>query len=120
MDSEYLSAAPALIGQPFDKLQPTHLWKLWALRRPRGSAGIGWSVGAGLQGQSETEFQSPRAQGGFTLANALLGYQFEKFSVNFNATNLFDKVYYTRLGGVNIYNTYGQPRSYSLTIRANY
>ena len=120
MDTEYLTAPPALVGQRFNALTPKHLWKLWAIRRPQENAVTGWTLGLGLQGQSETEFLPPRGQGGFTLTNALLGYQFENFSVNLNANNIFDKVYYTRFGGVNIYNTYGPPRNYSLTVRASY
>jgi outer membrane receptor for ferric coprogen and ferric-rhodotorulic acid len=52
------------------------------------------------------------------VANALLGYRVnESLSINFNANNLFDKTYYARLGGTNSYNTYGDPRNYSLSAR---
>ena len=116
LQARYLTAAPTLQGQRYSGLDPEHSWRIWAIRRPPAN---GWSLGAGLNGQSQTEFL-PRQQGGFALVNVVLGYRRDRVSVNLNAYNLFDKVYYTRLSGQNIYNTYGAPRNYWLTVRFNY
>ena len=42
------------------------------------------------------------------------------WDVQLNANNLFDRTYYTRLGGLNTYNTYGDPRNFQLTLRAQF
>jgi outer membrane receptor for ferric coprogen and ferric-rhodotorulic acid len=75
-------------------------------------------VGVGCNGQSSTEFDPPRSQGTYTVVDVLAGYRVNShWSVNLNVSNVLDKVYYSRLGGVNSYNTFGEPRNYSLTVR---
>lgn len=55
------------------------------------------------------------------MVNALVGYTFNaRLSANLNLNNLLDKTYYTRLGGTNTYNTYGEPRSFTLSLRYNF
>lgn len=115
LDTKYLTALPAQQGQRFSVFEPKHSWRLWAVRRFEAS---GLTIGAGCNGQSDIEFDTPRRQGGYAVVNAMAGYQMSPhWSLNLNATNLLDKTYYARLGGTNSYNTYGEPRSYSLTLR---
>ena len=122
LDTEYLTAAAALQGQKFDAWEPKHSFKFWAVKRFAEPGQRGLTLGVGFTTVSGTEAgtgsSAVRAQGGYTVANALLGYRVnESLSINFNANNLFDKTYYARLGGTNSYNTYGDPRNYSLSAR---
>ncbi|MDQ1260283.1 MAG: outer-rane receptor for ferric coprogen and ferric-rhodotorulic acid, partial [Pseudomonadota bacterium] len=62
-----------------------------------------------------------RRQGGYAVVNAVLSYRINRhYSLSMNLNNLFDRTYYTRLGGTNTYNTYGDPRNVALTLRATY
>jgi len=50
-----------------------------------------------------------------------LGFRFNEHWRPFvSANNLFDKVYYVRVGSINTYNNYGEPRNVLVTLRANY
>jgi len=115
LDTVFLTALPAQQGQRFSVFEPKHSWRLWAMRR--FDVG-GFTLGVGCNGQSDIVFEAPRRQGGYAVVNAMAGYQLDPhWSLQLNATNVFDKIYYARLGGTNSYNTYGEPRSYSLTLR---
>jgi outer membrane receptor for ferric coprogen and ferric-rhodotorulic acid len=92
------------------------------MHRLEGAAAAGLSYGIGLNAVSGTiagtGTSAIRAQGGHTVANAMIGYRFnEAFSLSLNGNNLTDKTYYTRLGGTNSYNSYGEPRNFTLTAR---
>lgn len=55
------------------------------------------------------------------MVNAQIGYQIEKdLSLTFSLNNIFNQLYYTRLGGVNTYNTPGDPRNFMLTLRKSF
>ena len=58
------------------------------------------------------------------MANLFATYetpiQGRKVKFQLNVKNLFDRTYYTRLGGTNTYNTYGDPRNFQLTLRAQF
>jgi outer membrane receptor for ferric coprogen and ferric-rhodotorulic acid len=58
------------------------------------------------------------------VANAFLSYRFDKnLSLSLNVNNLFDKVYYARIGNNRsgaTGNFYGEPRNFLLTLRATY
>lgn len=58
---------------------------------------------------------------GYVVANARIGYQFNKnYSLALNINNLFDTRYYASVGTPNIYNFYGEPRNIMLTMRGQY
>ena len=60
-------------------------------------------------------------QGGYAVASLMARYRINShWDVQLNANNLFDRTYYTRLGGTNTYNTYGDPRNFQLTLRAQF
>jgi outer membrane receptor for ferric coprogen and ferric-rhodotorulic acid len=121
LDTQYLTATPAQQGQIFDALEPRHSWKVWAVRRFREREAAGVTLGLGFNTQSGITSTPLRSEGGFTVASALLRYRVSgHLDVDFNANNLLDKVYYSRLGGSNLYNTYGDPRDYSVTVRASF
>lgn len=111
-------------GLPFDTWEPRHTLKFWGLRHV--GAGVGeLSVGLGVNvvsaSQAGNGAQALRRQGGYAVGNALLAYQVgSNVAVQFNVNNLFDRCYYTRLGGTNTYNSYGEPRNVALTARVKF
>lgn len=112
-------------GLPLTTWEPKHTLKLWGVRRFGSGPLAGLSVGLGANLLSETEAgtgtSAIRRQGGYAVVNALLSYRIDRhFTVALNANNLLDKTYYTRLGGTNTYNTYGEPRNFTLSLRASY
>jgi len=55
------------------------------------------------------------------LVNAQLGYRFNEHLRAFvSVNNLVDKTYYARVGSINVYNNYGEPQNFLLTLRAKY
>jgi outer membrane receptor for ferric coprogen and ferric-rhodotorulic acid len=62
-----------------------------------------------------------REQGSFAVADAQLGYRVnEKLRAFLTVNNLLDRVYYVRVGSINTYNIFGEPRNFLLTLRASY
>lgn len=125
LDTEWLTAVATSQGQMFSAWEPKHTFKFWAVRRfaegdaPGLTLGLGFNTLSGYQ--AGINAGAVRAIGGHTVANAMAAYRFNRnFSLVFNVNNLTDKVYYTRLGGVNSYNTFGDPRNYALTARLNF
>lgn len=127
--SEYLDD-PENEGQPYRTFTPRHLLKLWTNYRLPG-AWDAWSVGAGLNAQSDIYSEGGRPpvrveQGGFAIADMRVGYRINQhWSAGLNINNLFDRKYYNRLGSANfgpatMGNVYGQPRNLMLTVRAKY
>lgn len=112
-------------GLAFDTWEPRHMIKLWGVKRFSEGTLAGWSIGAGANAYSGTKAgngtSAVRSQGRFAVVNAVLSYRIDKYLIlSLNANNLFDTHYYTRLGGLNTYNTYGDPRNFALTLRAQY
>lgn len=112
-------------GLPFSTWEPRHTFKLWSVRRFGNGLLEGLSVGLGVNAVSSstagTGTSAVRRQGGYAITNALLSYRIdEHFTLALNLNNLFDRTYYTRLGGLNTYNTYGEPFNFALMLRARY
>lgn len=120
--TEYKVASPADIGAVFDIFTPRHQYRFYARYEPttlggafaaasvNGQSGV---VGAGLTGV--------RQQAAFAIAGAQLGWRFtEQLRAFVSVNNIFDKVYYQRVGSINTYNFYGEPRNFLVTLRANY
>jgi outer membrane receptor for ferric coprogen and ferric-rhodotorulic acid len=62
-----------------------------------------------------------REQAGYAVASAHLGYRFtEGLRMSVAVNNLFDRHYYERVGGLNSYNTPGEPRNVMLTVRSQF
>lgn len=106
-------------NQPLSTFTPRHLARIWASWRPSGSA---WSVGGGVNAQSETYKTSGAlrfAQAGYAVWSGRVGYKINRnllASVNFN--NIFDKHYYRTLGSTSGSNWYGEPRNVTATLQA--
>ena len=114
-------------GLPVSFWYPRHLYKLWTRYRLDNGPLAGASIGVGVQGASQSASGAAsatvaaRAQNSYAVVKLQLGYQINKqVGVSLDINNLFDRQYYTRLGGTNTYNTYGDPRNVALTLRARY
>ena len=110
-------------GMRWEFWEPRHNLKLWGMRHFESGPLQGLSVGLGVSAFSKTasSASSPRRQGGYAVASLMARYRINShWDVQLNANNLFDRTYYTRLGGLGTYNTYGDPRNFQLTLRAQF
>lgn len=126
LETEFLKDATSQ-GQPASYWYPKTQFKLWNKYRFAGGTLEGVSVGFGVRGASQsasgtaTTTVAAREQNFYAVYDLQLGYAISRdVSLSLSANNIFDRVYYTRLGGTNTYNTYGDPRNYMLTLRMNY
>lgn len=121
--TEYLTDTLSNTGLPLRSLDPKHMVKLFANWRLPGSLSA-WSVGGGLNGQSRMYVGGNNIrveQGGYTTFSALIKYRAsDRLTLQLNANNLFDKVYYKKIGTSGLQYYYGDPRNLLLTLRANY
>lgn len=112
----------AQTGNVFDNFTPRHQYKFYARYEPAAHGGAFASLG--LNGQSSVVgggVGGVREQGPFAVASAQLGYRFNaNLRAFLSVNNLFDKVYYVRVGSINTYNTFGDPRNLLITMRANF
>jgi outer-membrane receptor for ferric coprogen and ferric-rhodotorulic acid len=124
LDTVYLRDATN-VGLVFDTWEPRHSVKLWGVRRFEGGAAKGLTLGLGgnyaARTRSGNGAAAIRAQDSYVVLNAMVGYRFgEDFSVSLNLNNLLDETYYTRLGGTNTYNSFGEPFSATLGVSVKY
>lgn len=112
-------------GQRFNSnLIPKHLFRMWTQYKfasdDFGGSLRGWSVGAGVQSQSNL-YTSSVYQGGYTTVSAKLGYQPTKhWEALLVINNLFDKRYLESVGHGTFLNLYGAPRNAMLTVKYRY
>ncbi|MBB4633632.1 TonB-dependent siderophore receptor [Sphingosinicella soli] len=120
--TEYEVGTATQTGTVFDIFTPRHQFKGYARYEPAALGGAFASVGVNAQSKVVgAGVAGIREQGSFAVANAQLGYRFNEHLRAFaTVNNLFDKVYYVRVGSLNTYNNYGEPRSVLLTLRAKY
>ncbi len=117
----------ANVGAPAHYWYPRHLYKLWTRYRFGHGPLEGFSVGFGANGMSQaasgasSATVAARAQGAYTVLRLQLAYEVSRrYSITLDVNNLLDTRYYTRLGGLNTYNTFGDPRNVVLTFRARF
>lgn len=120
--TEYEVGTAAQTGTVFDIFTPRHQFKGYARYEPAALGGAFGSIGVNAQSKVVgAGVPGIREQGSFAVASAQLGYRFnEHLRLFASVNNLFDKVYYVRVGSINTYNNYGEPRNVLLTLRANY
>jgi len=108
-------------GERFSLFEPRHSLKLYGTYR---FAGTPWRASAGMTANSAvigTGEKGLREGTGYAVFNAQLGYDItQKTSLTLAVNNLTDRKYYERIGGLNTYNTYGEPRSVSLNLRTSF
>jgi len=127
MDTRWVNNG-ASTGLPVSFWYPKELLKLWSRYRFADSGPLrGFSIGFGLQGQgtsasgAATPTVAARTQNAYTVYKLQVGYAIDRnWSATLDVNNVFDSDYYTRLGGTNTYNFYGDPRNVVLTLRARY
>ncbi len=120
--TEYEVGTATQNGTVFDIFTPRHQFKGYARYEPTALGGAFASIGLNAQsGVVGAGVEGIREQGSFAVASAQLGYRFnERLRLFATVNNLFDKVYYVRVGSINTYNNYGEPRNVLLTLRASY
>ncbi len=120
--TEYEVGTAAQTGAIFDIFTPRHQYKLFARYEPAALGGAFASVSVnGQSGVVGGGVAGVREQDAFVVAGAQLGWRFnDDLRAFLSVSNLFDKIYYQRVGSINTYNFYGEPRSVLLTLRASY
>jgi outer-membrane receptor for ferric coprogen and ferric-rhodotorulic acid len=126
-------------GSTLSTQTPKHLLKLWTSYRLPGPAAA-WSIGGGLTAQTGNYYRATactafnllgrcigghvpyRAEQGFySVATLRVGYRLnEAWDVALNVDNLFDRRYYSTIGGSTAGNWYGMPRNWMLTLRGEF
>ncbi|WP_269714786.1 TonB-dependent siderophore receptor [Caulobacter sp. NIBR2454] len=125
LETEHLANSNAsLVGAAFDTWEPKHTLKAFAKYTPSAA---GWSRGwiaAGMHAQSTfigAGVAGVREQDPYAIFSLHAGYALTpKIALSASLNNVFDKVYYARIGGPNTYNTYGDPRNITVALRARF
>ncbi|RYC47169.1 TonB-dependent siderophore receptor [Pectobacterium zantedeschiae] len=125
-NSKYLEASESEKAAQFSPRTPKHMFKLYTSYNLPGVLNP-WTIGAGMTAQTGTQTYPNRAfglsQGGYTLFNANVRYQYSKnLSFNLVGNNLTDKTYFLNLNNRHRsgYNYYGDPRNFMLTAKWNF
>lgn len=115
----------------FSSITPKHQIKLWSTYRLPGIFND-VKVGGGVNLQSATyvsgttfvndvEQNYKYVQAGYAVWDSMAEYRVnENWSVIYNANNLFDKKYYSKLGSSASGNWYGDERNHMLTLRGTF
>ncbi|MGR4043749.1 TonB-dependent siderophore receptor [Pseudomonas sp. 910_21] len=112
-------------GLPFTTYVPRHLLRVWGDYQ-LGGALERFNVGAGVNAQSDNYRVSPISgnhvrQAGYAIWNGRIGYRIDDtWSLALNGNNLLDKRYYTTIGTEGFGNFYGDPRNFTLSVKANF
>lgn len=110
-------------GKAIRTTTPRHLLRLFSSYTLPGELHA-WSVGGGVNLQSEITSQSGTAfarQGGYATASAFVSYRISRnLQAQLNVSNLFDKVYYEKIREYGPGYYYGAPRGAMLTVRGQY
>ncbi len=115
---------PSQAGNAYNSYTPMHMFRIWGDYKLPGELNK-FSVGAGGTVQSKTYNENfglgKIEQGGYSVWNGRVAYQFDKtYSVAVNANNVFDKRYYSSVGWLNASGVFGDPRNYTLTLKADF
>lgn len=112
-------------GQSFNSYVPRHLLRVWGDYQ-LGGALERFTVGAGVNAQSDNYRVSPISgnhisQAGYAIWNGRIGYRIDDtWSLALNGNNLLDKRYYTTVGTEGFGNFYGDPRNFTLSVKADF
>lgn len=112
----------SLAGQAFSIFEPEHALKVFAKFTPQTGRWSRLWIAGGLNanstivggGVADLREQEPYAvlslHGGYAVSDSV--------SVTLTVNNLLDEKYYVRVGGLNTYNTYGDPLNALFSLRA--
>jgi len=108
----------------FRTFWPRHVFNFWSKYAFQNEALRGWHVGAGAKYVSSfySGVDANRLEeDGYVVVDAQIGYKFnEHLAATFTVTNLFDEVYYTRVGSPGLFNFYGEPRAYNVKLSSKW
>ncbi|HVI52317.1 MAG TPA: TonB-dependent siderophore receptor [Candidatus Sulfotelmatobacter sp.] len=101
---------------------PRHMIKAWAKYSFETGELKGLSLGLGLDAQSRIWGNSSNsyiAQSSYGVLNGLIGYEInDHLSLALNANNITDTKYFITTGrSLGVYNTYGDPQNFMLTLK---
>jgi outer-membrane receptor for ferric coprogen and ferric-rhodotorulic acid len=129
LETKYLTHQ-TLVGQPLSYWFPKHSLKAWTSWRVPATAFQGLKLGAGVQAYSPSASGSDtrnvaggitvvaRRQAAFAVASVNVSYPLGRsLQVGAQVNNLFDRTYYTRLGGTSTFNWFGEPRNAAVFLR---
>ncbi|WIE48183.1 TonB-dependent siderophore receptor [Pseudomonas sp. GM17] len=114
-----------LNGAAFNSYVPRHMLRLWGDYALDG-AFERFSIGAGVNAQSDNFRVSQVTnekitQAGYAVWNGRIGYRIDDtWSLALNGNNLFDKRYYSTIGIESFGNYYGDPRNFTMTLKAQF
>jgi outer membrane receptor for ferric coprogen and ferric-rhodotorulic acid len=125
-----LFADATIVGQPLSYWYPKHSLKAWSNWRVPATVIRGLKFGVGVQAYSSSASGTDRRnaagavtvaarrQGAYAVASANVSYPLRRsLQVGAQVNNLFDRTYYTRLGGTNGFNRFGEPRNAAVFLR---
>ncbi|MTZ14285.1 TonB-dependent siderophore receptor [Pseudomonas sp. JL972] len=103
-------------------LMPRHQASLWSKYTLPGGPLRGLGLGAGISAMSDFSIEragSPRLSApGYAVVDAKLSYPLtDKLTATFDANNLLDRKYYSRVGSVGTFNFYGPSRNFVVGAR---
>lgn len=103
-------------------LMPRHQASLWSKYRLPDGALRGIGIGVGVTAMSDFSIErsgSPRLSApGYAVVDAKLSYPItNKLTATFDANNLLDRKYYSRVGSVGTFNFYGPSRNFTVGAR---
>lgn len=107
---------------------PKHTFNLWTKYAFQNPKLEGWHVAGGLKAVSSFRQEGVLSgtpyvleEDGYVTVDAQIGYQItENVSAALTVTNIFDEKYYERIGSPVVFNFYGEPRAFNLTVRATF
>ncbi len=110
-------------GQTFSTGTPKHTFNVWSKYEFQDAKLRGLHVAAGIRSLSEFYAQASSTvqivEAGYTVVDGQIGYKFnDNLSATFSVNNLFDEIYFARVGAVSTFNFYGEPRSFWLKLSA--
>lgn len=118
------TSTTSALGTPISFWDPKFQAKLWTKYSISGGALHGLALGLGVNAASSsasgtaTPTVAARTQPKYAVVRTQATYPVNKqLTATLAVNNLFDKTYYTRLGGTNTYNTPGDPRNVQLSLR---
>lgn len=113
-------------GKSYSIATPKDQLKFWGNYRFAADSTLsGFSLGLGMiaqgKAQSSRGWRDEVVNDAYVVFNGKIAYQIDRnYSLNLAINNLFNEKYYATVGTPNIYNFYGEPRSFMLTLRGSY
>lgn len=124
-ETEIIKAATTSQGQPFSTITPEHsvnVWSKYSFGESSGLDGVFVAGGARVVGSFYSQVGSTRVEeDGYVVVDAQVGYRLnENLVTSLTVNNLFDEEYYARVGGLGLFNFYGEPRNVLLKVSASF